>query len=175
MNTLSFLSELHALGNKNIDLIFDYGDKQVKPGYHVTEVKSASIQTMDCGGQGNAWHETTLQLWAPDSTDETYMSVDKFLNIYNRVSSSISVEESAEMRVEYGDIGSPAISYVVTSVEKTAEAVTIKLHAPAVACKGADRSVGDIPVVGSAASCCSPAPAISEELEELPVMAGACC
>lgn len=174
MKTLSFLSELNALSDKETSLIFDYGNKRVKPGYHVTEVKAASIQTMDCGGQGNAWHETTLQLWSPDNSSESHMSVEKFLSIYNKVSSSIAVEETAEMRVEYGDIGEPAISYLVTGFEKTADAIIVKLHSPAVACKGANPNVGDIPLLGHEEGCCSAA-AQTKELDELTMASGACC
>ncbi len=157
MNTKQFLNEIETQ-NPNSDLIFSFGNRHVKTGYHVTEVKAASVQSMDCGGQGNTWHETTLQLWAPDNSNESYMSIAKFLSIYTKVSSSIAVNEQAQMRVEYGDIGSPAISYVVADIETNETTVTVKLNTPTVACKANDRSFGDIAVIGNSSNCCTPSP-----------------
>lgn len=156
MNTQTFLSSLSA--NPDRALIFDYGEGRVNPGYHVTEIKAATVQTVDCGGQGNAWSETVLQLWSPEFAEgEGHMSVGKFLSIYERVASHIPVESSAELRVEYGEVGEPAISYLVQALETTEEAVVVRLAAPVVACKGANRSVGDIPVVNAVSSSrCTP-------------------
>jgi len=162
VNTQHFLSELQQMPDKA--LVFDYGEGRVKPGYHVTEIKAASVQTMDCGGQGNAWSETTLQVWSPDNAEaEGYMSVSKFLNIYERVASSIPIVSSAELRVEYGDVGTPAISYLIQGIEVAEDTVVVRLSAPTVACKGANRSVGDIPVLEPLTvlntndqACCTP-------------------
>lgn len=161
MNTQAFLSSLRQASDK--PLVFDYGEGRVNPSYHVTEIKAATVQTVDCGGQTNAWSETVLQLWSPgDAADEGYMSVGKFLGIYERVASSIPIVSSAELRVEYGDVGAPAISYLVREVETLKDAVMVRLRPPVVACKGANRSVGDIPTLStrtktSAQACCTPA------------------
>ncbi len=37
----------------------------VHAGYHLTEIKAAHFDTVDCGGQTNRWDETILQLWVP--------------------------------------------------------------------------------------------------------------
>ncbi len=163
MTTLDFLSELHSVKDKSSSLIFQMPDTRVAPGYHVTEVKATQVHSMDCGGQGNNWFETILQLWSPARSNEGFMSVAKFLSIYNKVGSSLPLEDLSQMRVEYGEPGQVAISYLVTSIDKTENSVTIQLQAPGVACKGADRSVGDIPVLNeipmlnaSTSGCCSP-------------------
>ena len=156
MNTQTFLSSLYNSADK--PLVFDYGAGRVQPGYHVTEIKATTVQAVDCGEQGNNWTETILQLWAPEKAKgETYMRVEKFLGIYHRVASSIPIVSTAEVRVEYGAVGAPAINYLVRAVETEGEAVVVRLEAPAVACKGADRSLGDIPVLNSANGvCCTP-------------------
>lgn len=162
MNTQAFLSSLAQASDT--PLIFDYGEGRVKPGYHVTEVKAATVQTMDCGGQGNVWSETILQIRSPENAKgEGHMRVGKFLSIYERVASQIPVISDAELRVEYGDVGAPAISYLVRDVETVEDAVVVRLEAPAVACKGANRSLGDIPVLTTltvpntdSEVCCTP-------------------
>ena len=179
MNTANFLESLTAK-DATSSLIFQIGDKPITPGYHVTEIKAAGIQTVDCGGQTGSWQETTFQLWSPEHnentehSDNSYMTVGKFLSIYNRVSSNISISDSATVRIEYGDPGSAAVSYLVEGLETAGERVMVSLQAPAVACKDADRSVGDIPVLSSSsAACCSPAPSSKETLTAQ--ASGACC
>jgi len=105
MTTSEFLSQLEAVKDKEQSLIFDYGSKRVNPGYHVTEIKSTQVQSMDCGGQGNSWNETTIQLWSPENSNENHMSIAKFLSIYHQVSSSIAINNTATVRFEYGEIG----------------------------------------------------------------------
>ena len=159
MKTQTFLSDLQRQGGKA--LIFAYGDEQIGPGYHVTEIKTATIQTMDCGGQKNTWAETILQVWHPKQSEDKqliasqYISVEKFLDIYQRVASSIPLISTAELRVEYGPWGEPAISYLVTELELRDDAVVVRLEPPAVACKGASE-LFDIPVLSTNSACCQP-------------------
>lgn len=157
MQSSDFLDRLHKVDNKALSLIFSYGNTTVKAGYHVTEIKSARIETMDCGAKANQWQEITLQLWSPQTSEQGYMSVEKFLDIYKRVGSSLNLSDLAYMRVEYAEPGQAAISYSVTAISQGDEAITIHLEAPAVACKAADPSLGDIPLLSIASnSCCSP-------------------
>ena len=146
------------------DLIFNLGERTIKAGYHVTEIKSATIQAMDCGGQGATWSETVVQLWTPD-TDEAYMSVAKFLNIYNRVAAHVSISENAELRIEYGDEGAPAISYLVGGIRLEGEKVMVRLEPPFVTCKAAERLLGDelTNLSVTNASCCAPDLASSKQ------------
>jgi predicted O-methyltransferase YrrM len=116
-----------------------------------------TVHTMDCGGKRNQWFETTLQVWAPEGTShERHMGVGKFLSIYRRVAAGVPIVEEATLRVEYGDVGSPAISYLVAGVETRDGEIVVKLEPPAVACKANARFVGDIPVLSTAAACCAP-------------------
>ena len=154
MTTQEFLTALEPHQEKA--LVFDYG-KRVHSGYHVTEIKAAAVHTMDCGGKRNQWFETILQVWAPEgASNERHMGVGKFLSIYRRVAAGVPIAQEATLRVEYGDVGSPAISYLVASVETRDGEVVVKLEPPAVACKANARFVGDIPVLSTAAACCAP-------------------
>jgi hypothetical protein len=66
MNTQEFITSLRQ--HNDTPLVFDYGNARVPAGYHVTEVKAVSFQTMDCGGKSDAWSETIVQLWNPEAT-----------------------------------------------------------------------------------------------------------
>jgi hypothetical protein len=148
MNTQEFLTTLESLPNQS--LIFDYGDGQIKPGYHVTEVMNVTYESMDCGGQANFWRETIVQLMGPNITDKAeYMTVEKFLSIYKKVAASVPVRAESEMRFEYGDSSHPAIHYHISDIRQTSEAITIFLIQPGVTCKATDRKLESV-------SCCPP-------------------
>jgi Family of unknown function (DUF6428) len=152
MNTQEFLSTLESLPNQS--LVFDYGDGTIKPGYHVTEVMNVSYESMDCGGQANAWRETVIQLMGPNIQDKSeYMTVEKFLNIYNKVAASVPIRSESEMRFEYGDANLPAIHYHIGDIRQKGDAVVIHLIQPGVTCKASDRKLDGV-------SCCPPVKAV---------------
>jgi hypothetical protein len=169
MTTTEFLAHLeHQRGHR---LAFTAGDAGVAPGYHVTEIKATTVHAVDCGGRSTQWGETTLQLWSPGAVHGgDFMGVQKFLDIYDRVGRMIPIDDHARVRVEYGEPGEPAISYVVTDVVPRSDGVLdVRLAAPAVACKARDRSVGDVPLVDAAA------PALARTEAALGTAAAACC
>jgi Family of unknown function (DUF6428) len=125
----------------------------VGAGYHVTEVKAVTYSTMDCGGVADKWKETVIQLWNPgDEAERKYMTVKKFLAIYDRVAEHIPVSDSAEVRFEYGDMHRAAASYHVERLESREALILVHLRAPAVTCKARDRKKAGTTAAQS--SCC---------------------
>lgn len=150
MNTQTFLQTLESLPDSA--LVFDYGDGQIQPGYHVTEVMAASYSSMDCGGQANSWQETIIQLMGPMVTDRPeYMTVRKFLGIYSRVAAAVPIADAAALRFEYGDARLPAMHYHIARIDAQSEQVTVFLEAPGVTCKASDRKIAAAACCGSAA------------------------
>lgn len=126
----------------------------VAAGYHVTEVKAVTYSTMDCGGVADKWKETVIQLWNPgDEPEREYMTVKKFLAIYDRVAEHIPVSDIAELRFEYGDIDRPAASYHVDRLESRETLILVHLRAPGVTCKARDREKTS--TTAALSSCCS--------------------
>ena len=167
MTTREFLDHLeaHAEAHADLTLRFHTDETTVAPGYHVTEFKAVTVNAMDCGGQASQWRETVLQVLPPArANDDRPMSVGKFLSIYGRVAGAVAIDPDAVVRVEYGDIGRPAVAYLVSSVDHGAGTVDVHLAPPVVACKGADRSVGDVPMLRA-----------FDGLEGLPTVGRACC
>jgi Family of unknown function (DUF6428) len=125
----------------------------VETGYHVTEVKAVTYSTMDCGGVANKWNETVIQLWNPgDEPEREYMTVKKFLAIYDRVAEHIPVSDNAEVRFEYGDMRRAAASYHVEGLESRETLILVHLRAPVVTCKARDREKASMTAAQS--SCC---------------------
>ena len=127
------------------------GQTLVPRGYHVTEVKAVTIESMDCGGKANAWKETVVQLMdgTPDEARAGFMTTRKFLSIYDRVAVRIPVQGTAEIRFEYGNVSSPAMQYQLVSVNVQPERVVAELQLPGVMCKATGAS-------SSAGQCCGP-------------------
>ncbi len=149
MNTQDFLEQLQPQTGK--PLTFEYGPERLVPaGYHVTEIINANFESMDCGGQANTWRQTIIQLMGPNRLDKSeFMSVEKFLKIYNQVSSSLPVRPESEVRIEYGNSQQPAIHYHIENLEISENAVRVRLSPPGVTCKASDRKI-------EGAACCGP-------------------
>jgi Family of unknown function (DUF6428) len=152
--TRAFLDVLHA-ARPDQQLVFQLDEAPlVAAGYHVTELKAVTYNTMDCGGVADKWKETVIQLWNPgDEPERDYMTVRKFLAIYERVAEHISVSYDAELRFEYGDKRRSAASYHVERLEPRGTLILVHLRAPVVTCKARDRKRASL--TAAETSCCA--------------------
>src|SRR5436189_818891 len=149
MTTKEFISALRAAPDN--ELIFvDLEDHAVHNGYHLTELKAASFETVDCGGKTNRWNETILQLWVPEDAEDTYMKSDKFLSIYDKVRRLVLLDEQAEIRIEYGDENFFPTPYHISDWREDKAAIRFFLKPPATTCKARDRVL-----TGKTESCCA--------------------
>jgi len=71
MTTKEFISALRAASDNEL-MFVGLEDHAVHSGYHLTELKGASLETVDCGGKTNRWRETIVQLWVPENPDEDF-------------------------------------------------------------------------------------------------------
>jgi len=154
MKTHEFISELRAAPQNRL-LFINANGNQVHTGYHLTELKSASIDAVDCGGRVNHWPETIVQLWVPASPADEYMTCAKFLTIFDKVRSMIPLEFDAEIRVEYGDENFFPSTYHVRAVTRDQNTTRVLLAPPQTTCKARDRRTAASPAT-EAQSCCVP-------------------
>ena len=160
-----FLAALRDLPALPLEFRLD-GEPLVPAGYHVTEVKAVSIESMDCGGRANAWRETVIQLMdgTAAEAERGFMTTQKFLGIYDRVAARVPVHAGAEVRVEYGNVRTPALQFHVNAVDVQAERVIVDLRRPGVMCKASGAS-------SSAGECCGPSEPRGVALGVLPASA----
>jgi Family of unknown function (DUF6428) len=156
-----FLQELRA--NPNTPLMFTLPNGQTVPeGYHLTELKSVTVQAMDCGGQSDAWFETIIQLWsAPEGEPGRQMTGKKFLEITDQVLNVVPVNMDANLKIEYGLGGEPAAHYRVGSLTLEAGVLNAHLEPLPVSCKARDRwNAAQVPIglemLGDAGAACKP-------------------
>ena len=134
MKTKEFIDILRASPDKKLIFANANGDG-ILPGYHLTEIKAAAYDTVDCGGQKNRWNETILQLWVPEEAEEDYMEAGKFVLIYDKVRGLVSVDEDAEVRIEYGDENFFPTAYHVSDVGEVGSRLHVVLEGRAATCK----------------------------------------
>ena len=152
MKTNEFISILRAAPRNQL-IFADLDGRAVHSGYHLTELKAAQFETVDCGGQTNRWQETIMQLWVPSQAGNDYMTAAKFLKIFDKVRGLIPVDLDAEIRVEYGDDNFFPSTYHVRSVTHDQTMTRVLLEPPRTTCKARDRRVATLPTTDS---CCAP-------------------
>jgi len=148
MKTGEFIEQLRGSRDKRIVFVDENGTT-IHGGYHLTELKAATFDTVDCGGQKNRWNETIVQLWVPeDEESDEFMTADKFLSIYDRVGGMIALDPDAEIRFEYGDENFSPSNYHMGTLTEDADVIRVELCPPQATCKARDRRET------GAASCC---------------------
>jgi hypothetical protein len=154
MTTQEFIDALGKTPANQLIFENEAGDR-VRAGYHLTEIKATHFDTVDCGGQTNRWDETLVQLWVPATAgdDDEYMSAEKFLGIFERVTTMIPLQLEAEVRVEYGDENFFPSLYHVDAVAHDDGTTHVRLTPPATTCKARDRRMAEV----EAGACCETA------------------
>ena len=155
MRTNEFISALRSMPNHRL-IFVDANGHMIHAGYHLTELKVASFDTVDCGGQVNRWQETIVQLWVPSKAEDDYMTAAKFLKIFDKVHRMIPLNPDAEIRVEYGDQNFFPSAYHVRSVTHEDNVTRVFLEPPATTCKARDGRVAASSTTDSE-PCCVPA------------------
>jgi hypothetical protein len=138
MKTNEFISALREVPANELVFV-DLDGHTVPAGYHLTELKTASFDTVDCGGQVNQWQETIVQLWVPSNPGDDCMTAAKFLKIFDKVGGMIPLNLGAEVRIEYGDKDFFPSTYRVRSITGEENATRVLLEPPATSCKARDR------------------------------------
>lgn len=141
-------------GHKDKSLIFHYEGRDVRPSYHVTEVKTGAFRGLDCGANTEQWNETFIQLWDIEEDNRGHMPVWKFLAIIGKVGQAVGFDLDAKLTFEVSDGVRPMQIYRADRIE-TADAVRVYLSARPSSCKPRDRWLAQ--ETGRAeAACCGP-------------------
>jgi hypothetical protein len=160
-------------------LLFAYDDREVLPGYHVTEVKTARFASLDCGANPESWTETVVQLWdVPAAPGERPMTVGKFLAILDKVAKDVGIDPASRLTFECGDEGSALRLYAAGSIAIRGEGAFVTLGKRLASCKPRDRWFEEHRI--EKPLLLSPADAAGEQALRMaaccaPQASGACC
>lgn len=134
-------------------LVIEYGERTIRPGYHVTEVKAGSFVTIDCGGNPDRWRETILQVedLGPEG-ERDFMPVGKFRSILSQVANRIQLDPTARLTLEVGPPESAMQVFDVGTLHIEADRVILRLAVRPAICKPRHREAQQR--AGSAKGAC---------------------
>lgn len=134
-------------------LAFDCPDRVVNAGFHITEIKRASIASLDCGRARDSWQEIIIQVMDVPGSSDSPLTAGKFGAI---VAEALGKTDpaGAAITVELSD-GTDALRlYDVAAAHARDEAFVIRLHPRAARCKAAGRMPERASSPEAASRCC---------------------
>ncbi|MBL4906377.1 MAG: hypothetical protein JKX94_02920 [Sneathiella sp.] len=138
IKTISTLKDfLKVLQDKdNSQLVFSNNGKEINPDYHVTELKSAAVRSIDCGRNLSEWTETIIQLLdGPQSIKGEHMTAFKFSQIATASIETVPALADGALWFEYAPGNGPIRKLSVSSVQIDGDRIKIQLGGAAAACK----------------------------------------
>ena len=135
-------------------LVFHYDGNAIRPGYHITEVKSGQFAALDCGGNPEAWTEIFVQL-LDGHEDRAHMKAAKFAAILRKVTDHVALDLTARLTFEVSDGIRPMQLYFAGTPERSGEDLHCQLVPRPASCKPRDRWLEE---QKHTSACCTPAP-----------------
>lgn len=127
--------------NPNKSLLFEVAP-QVYAGSHchLTEIKTAKISSVDCGGQKHEWIETVFQLWEnpKEIGKAAYLKTDKILEIVSKVNAVRALHVETTLKIEYGNALFPTAQLDIRHVVASDQQLIVQLHSEQTKCKAPD-------------------------------------
>ena len=124
--------------HKDKKLVFAYEGRDIRPSYHVTEVKIGAFRALDCGANAESWNETIIQLWDIEEENRSHMPVSKFLAIIAKVGDAVGFDADAKLTFEVSDGVRPMQIYRADRMD-VSDVVRVTLSARPSSCKPRDR------------------------------------
>lgn len=145
---LDFLSE----GSEK-ELVFQFGEDEIRKDYHITEILSSRVSAIDCGGKVDVWDETILQLLEPSQgSGERFMSSEKALDILDKSFKKIELHKNSNLILEFRPQDSVAAQrYNPSAIYEEGSKLIVVSEGSTTQCKAAIRSSPD-----GVDTCCGP-------------------
>jgi len=135
MKTLEFLHILKENPGLGLEFEIESG-KFIKPTFHITEVKNATIESVDCGGNPDSYKETIIQLMVnPLEEMRKPWTAQKALDIFDKVEQLKPMDKDAEVFFEYGDLEVRTSNFSVEDVLFADGNIRLELFAKPTVCK----------------------------------------
>ena len=136
-STLKGLENALAPFPESAALVFYSEDGPIRPDYHITELKYARIDSVDCGGRMAQWHEAILQVvdGPQDAPGGTHLELGKAKAILTRAAAALPGVEALPLSIEFGPGNAVLQSYHAGVPVLKGSAVHVPLLARAPECK----------------------------------------
>ena len=151
MTLTDFLTALRDLP-ADAPLVFTTNEGQIGAGYHITELKSHEIKSIDCGGNTSDWTETQIQLL--DGAGRSHLSTGKSAKILEHSLKAIPDLAEGELSFEYAPGNNGLRRYLPTQPSWAEGHVEMRLTEDGAQCKAATFSGSTASCCGASARCC---------------------
>lgn len=139
-------------GVADLPLVFSYDGRNVRPGYHVTEVKAGRFEALDCGANPESWTEIFVQIWDVNE-DRSHMPAGKFVKIIGKVIEHVALDRAARLTFEVSDGERPMQLHRAALPRIEGGHVRVALSPRPASCKPRDRWLEE---QAAGAACCAP-------------------
>lgn len=159
MTLEKLLNELKHL-DLTLPLIFSYEGGEIGAGYHVTEIKSAHIKSIDCGRRISEWDEMLIQLL--DGQKGQHMIASKFVSIVEHSSKVLGSLETKPVYFEFALKNLGLELFSLERIEVIEDRILARLTPNRAMCKPASLFIGDnFTVDDTNSSCCGKSSSMS--------------
>ena len=151
MTLNDFLNALHEQPAE-APLVFTTSEGPIGAGYHITELKSLDIKSIDCGGRTSDWTEVQIQLL--DGAGRSHLSAGKSAKILEHSLKAIPDMAERELCCEYAPGNNGLRRYIPTQPIWAEGHVEMRLTEDGAQCKAAAFSGTTASCCGASARCC---------------------
>ena len=151
MTLNDFLDALHDQPAE-APLVFITSEGPIGAGYHITELKSLDIKSIDCGGRTSDWTEVQIQLL--DGAGRSHLSAGKSAKILEHSLKAIPDLAEGELSFEYAPGNNGLRRYIPTQPIWAEGHVEMRLTEDGAQCKAATFSATTASCCGANARCC---------------------
>ena len=151
MTLNDFLDALHDQPAE-APLVFTTSEGPIGAGYHITELKSLDINSIDCGGRTSDWTEVQIQLL--DGAGRSHLSAGKSAKILEHSLKAIPELAEGDLSFEYAPGNNGLRRYIPTQPIWAEGHVEMRLTEDGAQCKAAAFSGTTASCCGASARCC---------------------
>lgn len=134
MKLTDFLTTLE--NNPDQEITFRLADgRELGGDLHITEVKNAIVESVDCGSNAHQFKETIIQLWINEESDIiATWNASKALGILKKTIRSNNGNNDSEVYFEFGDSITTVSKHAFT-IKEESDRIVFELFVEATACK----------------------------------------
>jgi len=135
MTTQAFFDLIAKHPKKEFFFEYEAGEF-VNIAYHITEIKNMTIESVDCGGNPDTYHQTAIQLWWNGTEKkEKAMTGEKVAKILNIVDKVKPIKRDTELFIEWGFGDLRTSNYQINEVDEQEDKIILKMYVKAPVCK----------------------------------------
>ncbi len=141
--------------NPDLPVMITQNEHTIMPGYHITEVKMAAVNSLDCGQGTDQWRELVIQLLDGNADSSGgYMQSKKMMGILDQALKSSHSDDSTHLYFEFTPGNAALQKSRVSGIEVVNNTITIALATVSAQCKPFQRALASDEDFSGAYGCC---------------------